>query len=145
MTAIKSSGLLAWLHLVRVYDKMHHHAMDHLIDYGLTPAQFDVLAQLWRNQGINQQELAGKLLVTKGNVCGLIDRLEKLSLVERRSDPEDKRTNLLYLTEAGRKLADEAIPAHEAFILEHIGTLTHEEQASLLSILRNLDHKLDHH
>ena len=56
-------------------------------------------------RGITQQELAERLLVTKANVVGLIDRVSPAGWVERRADPEDRRVNRLYLTNAGRKLA----------------------------------------
>ena len=55
--------------------------------HGMTLPQFDVLATLWHGEGITQQELASRLLVTKGNVVGLIDRLCTAGLVERRADP----------------------------------------------------------
>ena len=44
--------------------------------HGLSIAQFDILATLGFRQGITQQELAERLLVTKGNICGMIDRME---------------------------------------------------------------------
>ena len=74
-----------------------------LADHGVTLPQFDVLATLWHGEGITQQELAERLLVTKGNVVGLIDRLCGAGLIERRDDPADRRANRLHLTKAGRK------------------------------------------
>ena len=68
--------------------------------HGLTGPQFDVLATLHRGEGIMQQELAARMLVTKGNVTGVVDRMEALGWIERRPDPEDRRVNRLYLTEA---------------------------------------------
>src|SRR5690242_9576078 len=104
---IRQPGLIAWMHLMRVHNKMQHHASDHLDYYDLTPAQFEVLAHLSADQGISQQVLAQKLLVTKGNVCGLIDRMSTQGLVERRCDPDDRRSNLLFLTDKGQALAAE--------------------------------------
>src|SRR5881227_1180792 len=104
MDGMKRPGLLAWMHLLRVYNKMHRHSMDHLDCYNLTTAQFDVLAQLSVAPGISQQELSDRLLVTKGNTCGLLDRLESQGLVARRPDPEDRRSHRLFLTEEGQQL-----------------------------------------
>jgi DNA-binding MarR family transcriptional regulator len=146
MAAMRNPGLLAWLHLMRVFQKMQHHSMNHLREeYSLTPAQFEVLSRLSVEPGITQQALAEKLLVTKGNVCGLIGRLEEQGLVERRCDPEDKRSNLLFLTEAAQKLASEVIPAHEEFIQEHMSSLSEDEQRDLHTLLRSLDSSLKHH
>src|SRR3954466_1746616 len=112
------SAMPSWLYLVRVHDKMQRHLMEHLGNYDLTTAQYDVLAYLSRMPGITQQALAQELLVTKGNICGLIDRLSAHGLVERRNDPEDRRANLLYLTTGGEKLAKEAVPAYSEFVQE---------------------------
>src|SRR5438128_1330245 len=85
------SSVSAWLDLVRVYEKVNRHLMNHLSKYDLSTAQYDVLAHLSQKPGITQQALAQELLVTKGNICGLIDRMSAHGLVERRNDPEDRR------------------------------------------------------
>lgn len=139
------SSMSAWLFLVRVYDKMQRHLMDHLNNYDLTLAQYDVLALLSQEQGITQQALAQKLLVTKGNVCGLIDRMSAHGLVERRSDPEDRRPNLLHLTAEGERLAKEAVPAYSQFVREHMSGLTSQQLATLREILLTLDNSIRYH
>ncbi len=139
------SSMSAWLYLVRVYDKMQRHLMDHLDNYDLTLAQYDVLALLSQEQGITQQALAQKLLVTKGNVCGLIDRMSAHGLVERRSDPEDRRPNLLHLTAEGERLAKEAVPAYSEFVREHMSGLTPQQLAALREILQTLDNSIRQH
>ena len=63
-------------------------------------------------------------MVTKGNVVGLIDRVSTAGWVERRPDPEDRRANRLYLTDAGRKLLAEAWPSQVALNQKIFGTLT---------------------
>jgi|SRR5436190_11883097 len=146
MPGLKHAGLLAWLHMVKVHNKMQHHAADHLECFDrLTPAQFDVLAQVKIAPGINQQNLSDRLLVTKGNTCGLLDRMEMLGLVERRPDPNDRRSKQLYLTGKGEALAETVVPAQEDFLQEHMSALTDEEQHALLSLLRRLDRSMEHH
>ena len=137
------AGVVTWLRLVRIQQKIARRAMAHLAEFDLTPAQFDVLAHLRSAPGNMQQSLADDLLVTKGNVCGLIDRLVARGLVERRPDPEDRRANLLFLTAAGAKLADEVIPAHEALIEEQMECLGADDRRVLGRLLRELDHALD--
>lgn len=139
MSRVKDTGVLAWLYMMRVSDKMERLSHDNLTRFDLTPAQFDVLAHLIAAEGISQQTLSEKLFVTKGNVCGLIDRLEDRGLVVRRPDPEDRRSNLLFLTPAGRELTERAVPAQEKFIIEHMSTLCSEQQQQLKSLLRYLD------
>ncbi len=79
----------------------------------LTLPQFDVLAQLHRRpEGMTPGELTRELLVTAGNVTGIVARLQVLGLVRRRRVPEDRRTVRLRLTPRGRRLMHEAIPRH---------------------------------
>lgn len=93
MRRLKDKSVLAWLYMMRVTDKLHRLEGDNLAKYNLTPAQFGVLAHLSADDGITQQELSDMLFVTKGNVCGLIGRLEERGLVVRVNDPEDRRSN----------------------------------------------------
>ncbi len=107
--------------------------------HGLTLPQFDVLATLWHGEGITQQELAERLLVTKGNVVGLIDRVSAAGWVERRPDPEDRRANRLYLTDAGRKLLAKAWPSQIALHRKVFGTLTQAELTLMHELLTRLE------
>lgn len=78
----------------------------------LTLPQFDVLAQLERSQGMTPSELTRELLVTAGNVTGIVDRLVRRGLVDRQRVPEDGRTRRLVLTPRGQDLVARAIPKH---------------------------------
>jgi MarR family transcriptional regulator, organic hydroperoxide resistance regulator len=125
-----------WL---RVHNRLERRMGEALGVHGLTMPQFDVLATLWHGEGITQQELAGRLLVTKGNVVGLIDRISSAGWVERRPDPEDRRANRLYLTDAGRKLLAEAWPSQIALSQKVFGTLSEAELATLHGLLVRIE------
>jgi DNA-binding MarR family transcriptional regulator len=73
---------------------------------GLTRAQAAVLANLARQEGINQAALAQFLELEPITLARLLDRLQAAGLVERRPDPKDRRAHLLYLTEAAYPLLD---------------------------------------
>src|SRR5436305_9480937 len=79
-------GVLAWLRLTRVYHKVSRRSEEQMRCHGLSMAQFDVLAHVGAAPGITQQELANSLLVTKGNVCQLLDRMQRSDLIERRQE-----------------------------------------------------------
>lgn len=129
-------AVLAWLRLACVYQKIDRATAEHLRPWDLSVAQFDVLAQLGSAEEITQQELADRLLVTKGNASQLLARMEARGLVARR--PEG-RTLRLSLTATGRRLYDAAVPAQEALVAARFGALTADEQAQLLHLLRVLD------
>ena len=138
--SLRRPSVLAWLRLLRVGQKVDRGLAAQLRRWDLNLAQFDVLARVGAGGGITQQELADSLLVTKGNVAQLLSRMEGRGLIARR--PEG-RTNRLYLTEEGRRLFGEVVPAHEAMIADRLSVLSPEEQGQLLALLRKLDHALD--
>ena len=131
--------VLAWLRLARVFQKIEQAGAEHLRQFDLNLAQFDVLARVGAAEGLTQQEVADSLLVTKSNVCQLLDRMERAGLVERR--PEG-RANRLYLTPAGRQLYDRVVPAHERLIAEQFSALSPGEQVQFLGFLRTVDRAL---
>ena len=129
----------AWLRLARVFQKMEQASLDDIRRAGLSMGQFDVLAQVGAAEGSTQQQVADALLVTKSNVCQLLDRMERAGLVERQ---QHGRTNHLYLTEEGKRLYDRIIPSHERKIAELFSALSIEEQTTLHRLLRTLEHAL---
>src|SRR5215213_7795912 len=137
--ALRRPAVLGWLRLMRVYQKVDRISSEHLKHWGLSVAQFDVLAHVGASEGMTQQELADSLLVSKGNVCQLVDKMEGRGWILRR---QEGRTNHLFLTEDGRKLVEEVVPAHEAMIAERFSVLSEEEQAQLYELLRKFDRAL---
>jgi DNA-binding MarR family transcriptional regulator len=137
---LRATGLLAWMRLARVFQKVDRAATESLRFRQLSPAQVDVLAKVGSSEGISQQELANALLVTKGNVCQLLDKMEGSGLLERRPDG---RLNRLFLTEVGRQVHDEVVPKHDAMLAGHFDTLTPKDQHELLRLLRQIDRSLE--
>lgn len=131
--------LRTWLQLVRAFTLMERRVAGTFAEQGLTVPQFDVLATLRVSEGVTQQTLAERLLVTKGNVCGLLDRLEKLGWVERRPDEKDARANRLHLTAAGRRKVDEVMPAHQAFIAASLSAISDDDMRSLRRMLAAIE------
>jgi DNA-binding MarR family transcriptional regulator len=131
---------LAWLRLLRVSQKVERALAGQLKLWGLNNAQFDLLAHVGAAEGITQQKLADSLLVTKGNIAQLLDRMQKRGLIERR--PEG-RINRLFLTDEGRRTFVEVVPTHEALIDEQLSVLSEEEQRQLFELLRKLDRAHD--
>jgi DNA-binding MarR family transcriptional regulator len=85
-----------------------------LAPLGLSYGDFDVLNTLRRMgapAGTNPRELARAALVTSGAMTARLDRLADAGLVERTPDPADRRAVLITLTEAGTRLADDALAA----------------------------------
>src|SRR5579872_7417708 len=74
---------------------------------GTTRAQWIILFRLREQEGLSQVDLAEVLELQPISLVRLLDRLVEHGLVERRSDPKDRRANRLFLTRTGRQLADD--------------------------------------
>ncbi len=137
---MRRPAVLGWLRLMRVSQKVDRASAENLKSWGLSLAQFDVLAHVGASEGMTQQDLADSLLVTKGNVCQLVGKMEDRGLVYRL---QRGRTNLLFLTDEGRRLFEAVVPEHEAIISERFSVLSAGEQARLHELLRKFDRALD--
>jgi DNA-binding MarR family transcriptional regulator len=133
---MRRPSVMAWMRLARVFQKIDRASEVHLRPWNLNVAQFDVLARVGAAKGITQQELADKLLVTKGNISQLLDRLERRGLLKR---CQEGRTNTLSLTEEGQQLYAQVVPAQEEMVAQHFSALTSQEVNQLLHLLRKLD------
>ena len=72
--------------------------------FGITRAQWAVLAKVERNEGMTQTELAEQMEMQPITLTRLIDKLCENDWIERRGDTSDRRVNRLYLLKAGRAL-----------------------------------------
>jgi DNA-binding MarR family transcriptional regulator len=96
----------ALLSLVRTSSLMQKLSDRFFSRFGLTDVQFNILMILKEQgpAGLSQQELSEHLIVTKSNVVGLIDRLERSGYVKRMAHPSDRRFNQIVLTQKGEQL-----------------------------------------
>jgi DNA-binding MarR family transcriptional regulator len=72
----------------------------------ITIEQWSVLYQLWKNDGMSQRELCNSTYRDKPSITRLVDNLEKMKLVRRVPSKDDRRMNLIYLTEAAKALQE---------------------------------------
>lgn len=80
-----------------------------LYDYQITPAQMLILATLGEEDRQKFKELAGRVNMEGSTLTGVLDRMERAGLVERREDPEDRRSLLVIFSEKGREILPQVI------------------------------------
>ncbi|TAK39547.1 MAG: MarR family transcriptional regulator [Betaproteobacteria bacterium] len=106
--------------------------------FATTLPRFDLMSQLERNpEGLKMNELSRRLMVTGGNVTGIVDQLAREGLVERAADA-DRRAFRVRLTRTGRRAFGEMARAHEAWIVEILAGLTQRDHDGLLALLAKL-------
>jgi DNA-binding MarR family transcriptional regulator len=110
--------------------------------YGLTRAQWLVIARVHRMPGLSQSEVADLLEIEKAPAGRLIDRMEAKGWLERRGDPKDRRINRLHLTAKGERIHTAIWPIAEATVDEALVDLTGEERRKLTSLMKRVKLKL---
>jgi DNA-binding MarR family transcriptional regulator len=104
-----------------------------------TLPRFDLMAQLERfPNGLQMGELSRRMLVTGGNVTGIVDQLEGAGLILRTEDPTDRRVYLIKLTKEGRRLFGQMAIEHESWIVNLFSTIPKREQRALNESLAHL-------
>lgn len=111
-------------------------------DTGLTRSQWQVLAYLDRNAGIQQGMLAELIDVEPITVGRIVDKLESCGLVERRPNPNDRRSWQLYLTEKAGPTLETMRALGEVTRAEAFGTIPEAERARLLGLLETMKENL---
>jgi MarR family transcriptional regulator, organic hydroperoxide resistance regulator len=136
-TGLDNELMKTWFRFLRLQTRLTTAMASRLKELGLSVAQFDLISTLSQFEGITQQDLASRLFVTKGNVSGLVDRLEASGLVERRSIPGDRRSHAMHLTDKGRSLARAGIAAQIDYVETTLGRLPKSDHHALDRILKH--------
>jgi DNA-binding MarR family transcriptional regulator len=126
----------AWLQIIRSYEHFHAQVAALLQARGLTVAQFEVLSTLASVDCGNQQELADRLRMTKGNLVGLIDRLTDRGWVEREQVPGDRRVNRVKITETGRAFIHAVLPEQAKVVETMLSGLNDDEVETVKTLLK---------
>lgn len=143
------------LHLVKDFDSVEHeallnlyytsicikkHAVDFFSSYELTDVQFHLmmlLAHHGRDEGLSQARLSEMMMVNRANVTGLIDRMEKIGMVQRTA-AKDRRYNMIQLTPKGQKLLETLDPAYDKEVHEAMSVLTKADLKHLIAACEKL-------
>jgi MarR family transcriptional regulator, organic hydroperoxide resistance regulator len=92
--------------LGKAYQQVTQDAKLRLAPHGVTPIQYALLKLLWDTDGQSGAALGDRLRLDSATITGVLDRLARANLVERRPDAHDRRVNHVYLTAQGRDLAE---------------------------------------
>ena len=118
--------LRLWLRLLSCTNRISTEVRRRLrTHFDVTLPRFDLLAQLEREkEGLRLGELSKRMMVTNGNVTGLVERLMKEGLIRRETVDGDRRVGLVTLTRSGRAAFARMAAAHEMWLAELFADLT---------------------
>ena len=140
IAAADHQSLKVWLRLLSCSTQIETEIKKRLrLEFGMTLARFDYLAQLHRHPGgLRMSALSRFLMVTGGNVTGLTDELEKEGLVERIAEPGDRRSCRVALTSKGQRLFASIAAVHETWVVDIFAGMSLPQKTQLHDLLGRL-------
>jgi DNA-binding MarR family transcriptional regulator len=131
--------LRLWIRLLRASRTIEAELRERLRqEFNTTLPRFDVMAALYRApEGMLMSDLSRFLLVSNGNVTGIVDRLVSEGLVARARRNGDRRTSMVRLTEEGSKAFAAIAAVHETWIGELLGNVSEDEARRLAGMLNS--------
>lgn len=129
--------LKVWLRFLSVFKIVESKLRTRLrSNFDISIPRFDVLAILHAHDGpMTMGELSSGLMVTTGNVTGIIDTLTGEGLVSKSTNPADRRSQMIEITPAGRKLFGRIAPALARWFEEAMSDMTTAEVKELQKLL----------
>ncbi|WP_337188162.1 MarR family transcriptional regulator [Phenylobacterium sp.] len=139
-------ALRLWLRLLTSTRFVEKRIQALMRDQDTTLPRFDALAALSRNpEGVTMGELSRRLLVSNGNVTGIITRLEEEGLVAREPLETDRRTYVTRITPTGEADLQRVLPLHEDLIDSMFSDMTSAEMEVLITLLDKVRASLKRH
>ncbi|TGQ56812.1 MarR family transcriptional regulator [Mesorhizobium sp. M1C.F.Ca.ET.193.01.1.1] len=131
--------LRLWIRLLRASRTIEAELRERLKkEFDTTLPRFDVMAALYRSpEGMLMSDLSRFLLVSNGNVTGIVDRLVSEGLVTRARRNGDRRTSMVRLTEEGSRSFAAIAAAHESWVGELLGNVSEDEARRLAGMLKS--------
>ncbi len=132
--------LRVWLRLITCFNLLDGAVRQSLHqNHATTLPRFDVLAQLYRTSApMSMGELSRRLMVTNANITGLISRLARERLVDRKPSPQDRRRQMIELTAEGRRLFEAMAEDHRIWLSDMTAGLDRDEMSELFGLLGRL-------
>jgi DNA-binding MarR family transcriptional regulator len=135
---LSKQRLRLWIRLLRAARAIEAEVRERLrVQFEVTLPQFDVMAALERKpNGMTMTELSRFLMVSNGNVTGIIDRLVSDKMVVRQAPVDDRRAIIVRLTPRGQKEFTAMAKAHESWV---DGLLSEFDAAEASTLIRHFD------
>ena len=124
--------------LGRVMRRVYDYYEKRLSPFGLTPPQYFVFNALWMGDGISIGELGERVFLDSSTLTGVIDRMEKSGYVERRPNPDDRRSVLVFLTAKARELGPQILEFADELDATLRQLFSQEETGTFEQVLRGL-------
>jgi len=130
--------IMLWVRLAMTFNVLYQEIKREVRKEHFTIPQLEIISCLDRTKGLPLSEIAERLLVSGGNVTGIIDRLERDGYVYRMRDKADRRVVRALLTEKGFELYKSFLPRYKETMNRINSGLTFQERRQLQRLLKKL-------
>jgi len=137
---LSKQQLRVWLNLLKVNRRIEAELRSRLrLQFATTLPRFDVMSALYRHDhGLILSALSSMLMVSNGNITGIVERLVEDGLIVREPVPGDRRAARVRLTDKGRAEFGRQAKVHEAWVAELLGGLDRDDTAVVLEMLSRI-------
>ena len=134
----EASATRVWLILWKAARALEQNAIGSIAGLDLGLSDFAVLEVLAHKGPQPVNVIGKKVLLTSGSITAAVDRLEARKLVQRTADPNDRRSRIVQLTDAGIRLIENAFDRHEADMEVAMAVLPPSERIELVRLLKKV-------
>ena len=129
--------LRLWLRMLTCTTLIESEVRKRLRDnFDITLPRFDLLAQLERApNGMTLGELSQRMMVSNGNLTGLVDRLREQGLIKRKPSPTDRRVQIVSLSAEGKRFFRAMARANADWVGEIFADLSKDDIETLMALL----------
>lgn len=132
--------------LACAYSRIEKEISDHLRPFNLTPAKFNammVIKHIGKDKGLSQIDIGRRLIVTASNMTRLVDNMEREGYIERLTQKNDRRVNLIRISKKGSDLLNQVWPGYYKKIASIANQLNRDELIKISGFLLKLSSSLE--
>lgn len=144
-SSLKPRHLTMMMKLFMLVSELEKTLEHHFSRFGLSRGRYLLLLILhWcPEKKMSPSDLADKLDVTRGNMTGLIDGLEKAGLIRRAECKNDRRGIFVAITEKGKEKIEEVLPVHYKRLGKFLEGVTQDEASQMIHMMNKLHSRMD--
>jgi DNA-binding MarR family transcriptional regulator len=124
--------------LESAHSRVYESVQSKITKFGIIPRHFAILCVLSEREAINQQDLADAIRVNRNAMVQLIDQLEELNCVTRKTNPQNRREHQILITDEGKKILTKSLPHVRTAQEDATSVLNATERSQLINILSKI-------
>lgn len=131
-------AMKTWVQISKTYNRFFTQELKYFSEHDLTFIQFKVLEVLYHRGDLTIGAITKLTLSTPGNITVVVKNLKRDGWITSIVNPDDKRANILSITQKGKEKMQSLFPQHAKNIHDYMDILDEEEIDTLYTLLRKV-------